>query len=108
MRDARDGLVVEIRDRGYKHSAIAIKSGLTEQQLSDILNKRRKLDANEMFRIWALPILWWIATKSVLFLLLKNWKEKGVTPPFLYSCCPRYLQTPILPGLHYWTSSEFF
>ena len=56
----------------------------------------------------ALPILWWIATKSVLFLLLKNWKEKGVTPPFLYSCCPRYLQTPILPGLHYWTSSEFF
>ncbi len=51
MRDARDGIAEEIKRRGYKQSAIAIKAGLTEQQLSDIVNKRRKLNANEMFSI---------------------------------------------------------
>lgn len=51
MRDARDGIAEEIKRRGYKQSAIAIKAGLTEQQLSDIVNKRRRLNANEMFSI---------------------------------------------------------
>lgn len=32
-------------------AAVAKKAGLTEQQLCDIVKKRRKLDANEMFRI---------------------------------------------------------
>ena len=49
MRDARDGIAAEIRARGFKQSALANKVGLTEQQLSDIVNKRRKMDANEMF-----------------------------------------------------------
>lgn len=49
MRDARDGIAFELKSRGFKQSAIAGKAGLTEQQLSDIINKRRKMDANEMF-----------------------------------------------------------
>lgn len=49
MFDVRDGIAAEIRTRGYKQVAIAEKAGLTEQQLSDIINKRRKLEANEMF-----------------------------------------------------------
>jgi len=51
MRDARDGIADEIKSRGYKQAAIASKAGLTEQQLSDIVNKRRKMDANEMFEL---------------------------------------------------------
>ena len=51
MRDARDGLAFELKRRGFKQAAIANMAGLTEQQLSDIVNKRRKLDANEMFRL---------------------------------------------------------
>lgn len=49
MRDARDGIAYELRQRGFKQTAIAKMAGLTEQQLSDIINKRRKMDANEMF-----------------------------------------------------------
>lgn len=51
MRDVRDGIADEIQKRGFKQSAIAEKAGLTEQQLSDIICKRRKLDANEMFSL---------------------------------------------------------
>lgn len=51
MRDARDGIADEIQKRGFKQAAIAEKAGLTEQQLSDIICKRRKLDANEMFAL---------------------------------------------------------
>lgn len=51
MRDARDGIARYIRDRGFKQAAIAAKVGLTDQQLCDILKKRRKLDANEMFML---------------------------------------------------------
>lgn len=51
MIDARDGVAREITTRGLKQSFIAKKAGLTEQQLSDIINKRRRLDANEMFNI---------------------------------------------------------
>lgn len=51
MVDARDSIAFEIKDRGFKQSVVARKAGLTEQQLSDIINKRRKMDANEMFSI---------------------------------------------------------
>lgn len=51
LRDARDGVADVIKNRGFKQAVVASKSGLTEQQLSDIIRKRRRLDANEMFRI---------------------------------------------------------
>lgn len=51
MLDARDALAIEIKRRGFKQAAIANMAGLTEQQLSDIVNKRRKMDANEMFSL---------------------------------------------------------
>ena len=46
--DVRDCLKVAIDDLGYKQSSIAEKIGMNDQQISDIVNKRRKLDANEM------------------------------------------------------------
>ena len=49
MIDARDGVAQQIARRGLKQSFVARQAGLTDQQLSDIVNKRRKLDANEMF-----------------------------------------------------------
>lgn len=49
--DVRDALAKEIKDKCFKQSALACKVGLTEQQLSDIVNKRRKMDANEMFKL---------------------------------------------------------
>ena len=48
MRDARDGVADVIKNRGFKQAVVASKSGLTEQQLSDIICKRRRLDANEI------------------------------------------------------------
>lgn len=51
MRDARDGIAEEIQRRGFKQAAIAKMAGLTEQQLSDIVKKRRKMDANEMYQL---------------------------------------------------------
>ncbi|WP_040196957.1 hypothetical protein [Candidatus Soleaferrea massiliensis] len=48
MIDIRDNLQNIIANSGYKKSYIAEKSKiLTKQQLSDILRKRRKLEANE-------------------------------------------------------------
>lgn len=51
MFDVRDGLKVCIERSGMKKVAIAEKIGLTDQQLCDIINKRRKLDANELLNI---------------------------------------------------------
>lgn len=51
MKDVRDILALELKRRGFSQSAIATMAGLTKQQLSDIVNKRRKLDANEMFNL---------------------------------------------------------
>ena len=51
MRDARDGIAEAIKEGGYKQQFIAAKAGLKEMQLSDIVHKRRKMDANEMFRL---------------------------------------------------------
>lgn len=67
MRDARDGITEEIKSRGFKQSTIAVKAGLTEQQLSDIVNKRRKLEANEMFALC---------------------KAMGITPDILFNAAP--------------------
>lgn len=51
MVDARDGLAAIIAESGYYQKYIAHQVGLTEQQLTDILKKRRKLDANEMIAL---------------------------------------------------------
>lgn len=51
MKDVRDILALELKRRGFSQSTIATMAGLTKQQLSDIVNKRRKLDANEMFNL---------------------------------------------------------
>lgn len=51
MIDARDGLAAVIADSGYYQKYIAHQVGLTEQQLTDILKKRRKLDSNEMIAL---------------------------------------------------------
>ncbi len=51
MRDVRDVVAFFICDRCFKQTAVAKKTGMTDQQLSDVVNKRRKLDANELFRL---------------------------------------------------------
>ena len=51
MRDVRDVLAETIKERFIKQALLANKAGLTKQQLSDIVCKRRKLDANEMFAL---------------------------------------------------------
>lgn len=51
MIDIRDYLKIAIAKSGLKQSAIALKVNLTAQQLSDIVNKRRKLEVNEFFNI---------------------------------------------------------
>lgn len=49
--DARDGVRWIIQRVGMKQRVVARMAGLTEQQMCDILNGRRKLDANELFAI---------------------------------------------------------
>lgn len=51
MTDVRDGLRVCIERSGFKQLAIAERVGMTDQQICDIVNKRRRLDANELFNI---------------------------------------------------------
>lgn len=51
MLDARDALATIVQGRGYKQTVIAERAGLTNQQFTDIIKKRRRLDANEMFRL---------------------------------------------------------
>lgn len=51
MMDVRDVLAYELKERCFMQSAVAEKAGLNKQKLSDVVNKRRKLDANEMFQI---------------------------------------------------------
>lgn len=49
--DIRENLKLFITEKGYMKSIIARKSNLTPSQFSNILNKSRKLDANELFDI---------------------------------------------------------
>lgn len=51
MIDARDGIQRAIQNSGLNQIIVAQRAGLSEQQLCDIVNKRRKLDVNEMFAI---------------------------------------------------------
>lgn len=51
MVDARDALAAVMKKGGYKQTVIAERAGLTDQQFTDIIKKRRRLDANEMFRL---------------------------------------------------------
>ena len=53
-----------IEESGYKQAAIAKKAGYTPGMFSNMLNGR------------VLPILWWIAPKSNLFLLLPKCHQK--------------------------------
>ena len=51
MFDVREKLKLFIEDKGLIQAAVAKKANLTPAQFSGIINKRRKFDANEMFRI---------------------------------------------------------
>jgi transcriptional regulator with XRE-family HTH domain len=49
--DSRSALNDLIKNGAYNQAAIAKKAGLTPSQLSGILNKRRKMDSDEMFAL---------------------------------------------------------
>ena len=49
--DVRDGIGPEIEKSGKKRMFVAAQAGITKQMLCDIENKRRKLEANEMFAL---------------------------------------------------------
>ncbi|WP_050697557.1 helix-turn-helix domain-containing protein [Anaeromassilibacillus senegalensis] len=51
MFDVRDGINLAINESGLRRNVVAQRANLTPQQLCDIANKRRRLDANEMFKI---------------------------------------------------------
>lgn len=51
MQDIRDCLRIIIEESGFKQMAIAKKADISEAKLSAILNKRRRLDANELINI---------------------------------------------------------
>lgn len=46
--DIRDAIKPAISKSGLKQCVVAERIGLSEQQLCDISNKRRRFDANEM------------------------------------------------------------
>lgn len=51
LEDVRIILKNIINERGFNQAAIARKAHMTPSKLSDILNQRRRLDANEMFNL---------------------------------------------------------
>lgn len=51
MIDIRDYIEPAIDKSGMKKNAVADRVGLSAQQLSDIIAKRRRLDANEFVNI---------------------------------------------------------
>ena len=51
MSDVRVVLKSIIHDRGFSQAAIARKAKMSPAKLSDILNLRRRLEANEMFAL---------------------------------------------------------
>lgn len=51
LTDSRSALSYLIKGGAYNQAAIAKKAGLTPSQLSGILNKKRKMDADEMFAL---------------------------------------------------------
>lgn len=51
MIDIRDYIEPAIIKSGMKKNVVADRAGLSAQQLSDIIAKRRRLDANEFVNI---------------------------------------------------------
>ncbi|WP_101908849.1 helix-turn-helix domain-containing protein [Marasmitruncus massiliensis] len=51
MKDIRDNLKTAIERSGMKQIAVAERANLSPAKLSGILNKKRKLEAGEMFSI---------------------------------------------------------
>lgn len=51
MDDVRIVLKSIITERGFNQSAIARKANMSPSKLSEILNLRRRLDANDMFNL---------------------------------------------------------
>lgn len=47
--DVRDNIKVAIKDRCFTQSSIANKANMSPAVLSMILNKKRKLEANELY-----------------------------------------------------------
>lgn len=52
-KDIRDNLKAVINEKGYIQAVIARKANISPVKLSQILNKGRKLEANELFDICA-------------------------------------------------------
>ena len=72
--DIRDNLKAIIAENGYIQAAIARKAGLTPAKLSGILNKSRKLEANEMLALCA-------ALKIDPLYLIRYHEEEPANPP---------------------------
>lgn len=51
MQDIRDQISCIIQDKAHKQAVIAQRAGLTPDQFCAILKHRRRLDANELFRV---------------------------------------------------------
>lgn len=51
LMDVRITLKKIIKERGFNQAAIAKKANMTPTKLCDVLNLRRRLDANEMFAL---------------------------------------------------------
>ena len=51
MIDPRDGIKIAIKKSGLKQTVVANRTNLTPRQLSDIVSKRKKLDAELLFKI---------------------------------------------------------
>lgn len=49
--DVRDNIRVALKDRCFTQSAIATKAHMSPAILSMILNKKRKLEANELYNL---------------------------------------------------------
>lgn len=47
--DIRDNLRMAIKEKGYIQAVIAKKANMTASKLSQVLNKGRRLEANELF-----------------------------------------------------------
>ena len=53
MSDIRENIATIIQSRACVQSEIARRAGLTPAQFNSVLMKRRKLEANELFRVCA-------------------------------------------------------
>jgi plasmid maintenance system antidote protein VapI len=49
--DIRDSIRLYLRDRGFTQTAIAKRADIPEKKLSEVLNKKRKLEVGEFFRL---------------------------------------------------------